>query len=48
MRSRIAFLIVAGCLLAACSGGQSGQSGQSVRSCDDGGDGGVMIDGVCL
>ena len=48
MHSRIAILLAAGLLLAACSGGQSGPSGQAARSCDDGGDGGVLIDGVCL
>jgi len=47
MPRRLAFLVLALCLLAACSGGAVDPATGLAR-CDDGGDGGVVIDGVCL
>jgi hypothetical protein len=47
---RLAFLLIAGALAAACAGPAPAPyaPAAAARSCDDGGDGGVLIDGVCL
>lgn len=45
---RLAFLLIAAALVAACARTEPAPYGPSARSCDDGGDGGVIIDGVCL
>ncbi len=46
MSARIALLVTALALLAACGAGVDPATG--LKRCDDGGDGGVVIDGVCL
>ena len=45
---RLAFLLIAATLLAACARHEPAPYGPAARSCDDGGDGGVIINGVCL
>ena len=45
---KLAFLLIAATLVAACARHEPAPYGPAPRSCDDGGDGGVIIDGVCL
>ena len=45
---KLAFLLIAATLVAACARHEPAPYGPAARSCDDGGDGGVIIDGVCL
>ena len=45
---KLAVLLIAATLVAACASHEPAPYGPSARSCDDGGDGGVIIDGVCL
>ena len=45
---KLAFLLIAATLAAACARHEPAPYGPPARSCDDGGDGGVLIDGVCL
>jgi hypothetical protein len=47
MARRLAFSLLVGALVSACSNEMS-RPGAAQRACDDGGAGGVVIDGVCL